>query len=174
MKLDMMNNEYKGKLITFSGLNGSGKTTQIKKLKKWLKRNGHKVFLTKQPTDFLNITQKLDEGFIVISEHYFYSYLVKLTAQNQESRICEAAKYFVKPDASFFMNLPVDMAMERAVAGLKKEKQTIDPALQKKMHDLYVEIARENGGIIVSTILPEEICFQRILLEVDKLLSEGE
>ena len=49
----MLNNEFAGKLITFCGLDGCGKTTQIKRLAKWLEENGHKVYLTKQPTDFV-------------------------------------------------------------------------------------------------------------------------
>lgn len=49
----MMKQIYKGKLITFCGLDGCGKTTQIKKLTTYLEENGHKIFLTKQPTDFI-------------------------------------------------------------------------------------------------------------------------
>ena len=53
MKLEMLNNEFEGKLITFCGLDGCGKTTQIRRLVKWLEDNGYKVYLTKQPTDFV-------------------------------------------------------------------------------------------------------------------------
>ena len=53
MKLQMRENEYSGKLITFCGLDGCGKTTQIKLLAKYLEEKGNQVFLTKQPTDFV-------------------------------------------------------------------------------------------------------------------------
>lgn len=39
-----------GILITFCGLDGCGKTTQISKLQKYLENLGNNVFLTKQPT----------------------------------------------------------------------------------------------------------------------------
>jgi dTMP kinase len=39
----------RGLLITLEGLDGSGKTTQIKRLAAWLQRRGHAPILTRQP-----------------------------------------------------------------------------------------------------------------------------
>ena len=50
-KLRMKLNKTNGKLITFCGLDGCGKTTMIKKLMWDLKCDN--VFLTKQPTDYV-------------------------------------------------------------------------------------------------------------------------
>ena len=38
-----------GKLITFEGLDGCGKSTQLEKAKKWLTLKGFEVLKTKQP-----------------------------------------------------------------------------------------------------------------------------
>ena len=38
-----------GKLITFEGLDGCGKSTQLEKTKKWLNLQGYKVLKTQQP-----------------------------------------------------------------------------------------------------------------------------
>jgi dTMP kinase len=39
----------RGFFITFEGLDGSGKTTQINHLAAWLKKRGHSVIITRQP-----------------------------------------------------------------------------------------------------------------------------
>ena len=38
-----------GKFITFEGADGSGKTTQIEKIKEYLEKQGHKCLLTREP-----------------------------------------------------------------------------------------------------------------------------
>ncbi len=210
MKLEMIKNEFEGKLITFCGLDGCGKTTQIKRLVKWLEERGHKVYLVKQLIDFeieseifttymdstdhddyddravsllcvsdrveqsnRVISQKLKEGYIVISDRYYYSCLANLIARGFEEDMCiyEIAKSIRKPDISFFLNVPVEVAASRVRERLEEKDRYIDVELQKKLHDLYLSIARDNQGVVVSTILPEDSCFERILLEVKKVVG---
>ena len=49
MKLEMLKNEFEGKLITFCGLDGCGKTTQLMLLAKYLKSKGLEVVVTREP-----------------------------------------------------------------------------------------------------------------------------
>lgn len=51
-KLKMKTNKSTGKLITFCGLDGCGKTTMIKRIVEELNPN-HEIMLTKEPTDFV-------------------------------------------------------------------------------------------------------------------------
>ena len=53
MKLEMYNVKSNGKLITFCGLDGCGKSTQISHVYNWLSSMGYDIFLTKQPTDLI-------------------------------------------------------------------------------------------------------------------------
>ena len=48
--IDFRRNPYKGLYIAFEGIDGSGKTTQAKILKKYLEEKNKNVVLTKEPT----------------------------------------------------------------------------------------------------------------------------
>jgi len=50
--MNMRENQTNGKLITFCGLDGCGKTTMIRRLMSELEKE-HQVFMTKQPTAFV-------------------------------------------------------------------------------------------------------------------------
>lgn len=210
MKLEMQENKLEGKLITFCGLDGCGKSTQIKRLADLLENKGYKVYLTKQPTDFVRkseifrtymdspthdafdyralsllcasdrvqhtnrvIAEKIKEGYIVISDRYFYSCLANLIARGFEDDtwIYDIAKSILKPDVAFFLTVPVEEAIRRVKERPEEKDRYIDVPLQKKLHDLYVAIARENNGIIISTLLSEDTCCKRIEFEVNKLLE---
>lgn len=210
MKLEMLNNEFKGKLITFCGLDGCGKTTQVNLLVKWLEKNGHKVYVTKQPTDFVRksnifrtymdspkhddydyralsllcaadrvqhsnriIAQKLKEGYIVISDRYFYSCLANLIARGfkDDKWIYEIAKYILKPDLPFFLNVPIEKAIERVRERPEEKYRYIDVELQTELHDLYLEISKQNHGVLINTTLSENECFEKIVSEVKKVVN---
>ncbi|MBI9048101.1 MAG: dTMP kinase [Anaerolineaceae bacterium] len=52
--------DYKGKLIVVEGIDGSGKSTQIDLLYKWLKSKGHSVFFTEwNSSRLVNSTSRL-------------------------------------------------------------------------------------------------------------------
>lgn len=46
----MISNKYPGKFIVFEGLDGSGQSTQVGLLAKFLENRGYKVLATKEPT----------------------------------------------------------------------------------------------------------------------------
>lgn len=209
MKLKMFNNEFNGKLITFCGLDGCGKTTQIQKLKEWLEKNEYKTFVTKQPTDAVReslifrayadnqnyadfdyralslfcasdriqhsnrvIAQKLQEGYVVISDRYFYSCLANLIARGygSDTWIYEISACIPKPDLALFLDVPVDVAIARVKERPAERNRPVDGLFQEKLHDLYINIAQENDGVLISTLLSEETCFENILSEVEKIV----
>lgn len=207
MKLQMRENEYSGKLITFCGLDGCGKTTQIKLLTQYLEEKGDQVFLTKQPTDFVRkseifrtymdmpnhdsfdyralsllcasdrvqhsnlvITEKLKEGYTVISDRYFYSCLANLKARGyeQDNWIYEIAKSIPKPDVAFFLDIDVDTAIKRVRSRIDEKDRYIDVPLQHGLRKQYLTIAKENNGTVISTVNTEKQCFETIRREVEK------
>lgn len=50
--LEFRIHKYPGKLIAIEGIDGSGKTTQVKRIAKELEKKGYKTFATKEPTDY--------------------------------------------------------------------------------------------------------------------------
>ncbi len=209
MKLDMMDNLSTGKLITFCGLDGCGKTTQIRRLQQHLEGKGYKVYLTKQPTDFVRnseifrnymdtpshdefdyralsllcasdrvqhsnrvINRRLEEGYVVISDRYFYSCLANLIARGyeQDGWIYEVARSIRRPDVAFFLDIDVDIAVRRVRSRKEEKDRFIDLPLQHRLREQYLRIAGENHGVIISTSQTEEACFQLVAAEVDKVV----
>lgn len=71
-KLNMRPNDTQGKLITFCGLDGCGKTTMLTILKEQLEKK-YNVFLTKQPTDFVR-NSDIFRTYMDSPDHSAYDY----------------------------------------------------------------------------------------------------
>lgn len=201
MKLTMKECQYNGKLITFCGLDGCGKTTLINMLEKYLNEMNMPVMLTKQPTNEVRnskifrtymdkedhkgyeylalslsaaadriqhanqvVLPALKEGEIIISNRYFYSCLANLQARGYEKDlwIYEVATHIPKPDLSFFLDIDVETAVSRVRQRKKERNRYIDMDLQHKLRENYLQIAKENNGIIVSTSDTPEVTFDII------------
>lgn len=70
--LEMRANNTHGLLITFCGLDGSGKTTMLNRLKSDLEFR-HKVFVTKQPTEFVRHSD-IFRAYMDCPDHSAYDY----------------------------------------------------------------------------------------------------
>lgn len=189
-ELCMEKHRSSGKLITFCGLDGCGKTTMIEMLKTKLEDDHNKVLVTKQPTSFMRKTDifrnymdscdhssyeyrslslmaaadrlqhsknvilpALKEGFIVISDRYFYSCLANLRARGyyEDTWIYEIAKDIPMPDFSFFLDVPVRTAVKRVRSRPQEKDRYIDMDLQYRLRREYVNICNENKGFLIDS-----------------------
>ncbi|MCL5019062.1 MAG: dTMP kinase [Patescibacteria group bacterium] len=91
--LDFKRNIYLGKFIVFEGIDGSGKTVETHLLAKELKKQGKKVFLTKNPTDspLGKFIRKMLQGKISIPLVSF-QYIFSADRQIQQLDIVEHLK----------------------------------------------------------------------------------
>ena len=199
-KLNMRENQTPGFLITFCGLDGSGKTTIMHRLIDGLEKK-HKIFVTKQPTDMVRNTEifrtymdspmhdafdyrslsllaasdrlqhvnkviepKMKAGQIVLSDRYFYSCLSNLRARgfHEDEWIYDVAKSVIKPDLAFFFDVPVEEAVARVRQRPEEKNRYIDPSLQEKLREEYINICKANNGILVSTIESEKVCYELV------------
>lgn len=53
LDIDFRRNQYKGNYIAIEGIDGSGKSTQLHRLKSWFEENGKAVLLSSEPKDDL-------------------------------------------------------------------------------------------------------------------------
>jgi dTMP kinase len=159
----------KNMFIAFEGIDGSGKSTQVKRLAERLEKAGHKVFITVEPTnspigtiirnvftgkfeadhrviaglfvaDRLNhllgrdddgILKKLEEGYTVITDRYYFSSYAYQGAHMPLDWVIEAHSLsagLLRPDLNIFIDIPPEISMERIRAGRNSTElyETID------------------------------------------------
>lgn len=195
MKLNLRPNAHPGCLISFCGLDGCGKTTQISLLKEFLENQGIMPVLTKQPTESVRqtdifrtymdnpnhtmydyralsllcasdrlqhtnkeIVPRLQQGDTIISDRYFYSCIANLHARGytEDRWIYEIAEHIIKPDIAFFLDTEVETAVARVRSRESEKNKYIDMDLQYRLREKYMEIAADNGGIVIGAGLSVE------------------
>jgi dTMP kinase len=147
----------KNVFIAFEGIDGSGKTTQVKMLAQRLMESGHKVHATSEPTDspigkmirsvfrhdmkadhrtiaglfvadrlhhLLNetdgIMKKLEEGYTVITDRYYFSSYAYHSVHMPMQWVIESnamSASILRPDLNVFIDVTPENAMKRIQAG---------------------------------------------------------
>lgn len=147
----------KNLFIAFEGIDGSGKSTQVKLLTDSLKKSGHKVYSTCEPTDspigsvirnifkhrieadhrviaglfvadrldhLLNktngILKKLEEGYTVITDRYYFSSYAYQGVHMPLDWVIEANSLsadLLRPDLNIYIDVSPDISMKRLTNG---------------------------------------------------------
>lgn len=192
MMLKMKTNQYPGKLITFCGIDGCGKTTQIYNLKNFIEQQNKRVFLAEQSAGLVKeseilrafmdtpeydalddkalysdrvIAKHLADGDIVISDMSFYSYLADLLARcyTDDIWIYEITKMILKPDIAFFLDVNVETAVNRVWQREGEKIKYIDMDYKYTLRSEFLKLAKENDGIIIATECSVNNSFSDIL-----------
>ena len=116
----------------------------------------------------------LKNGETVISDRYFYSCLANLRARGftEDSWIYEISRFVPRPDIAFFLDVPVKTAIQRVRQRPDEKNRYVDIELQFRLRQEYLDIAKNNGGIIVSTNQPYQNSFAEVKQHIDWLISE--
>lgn len=120
------------------------------------------------------VEPQMAQGKIVISDRYFYSCLANLRARGFENDqwIYEIAESVVKPDVSFFFDVPVETAVKRVRSRIEEKDRYIDMELQYKLRDEYIKICRANSGVLISTEMPIADCYAIVKREVERVMNK--
>ncbi len=190
----------KGFLISFEGIDGSGKSTQARKLYEFLKEEGYEVSLYRDPgstplaeqireliidyamdpiTELLlfesarsslvweKIFPDLSSGKIVIVDRFIdsttayqgYGREINLGTVSILNHIATRGR---KPDLTFILNLPLELALQR----LKGQKTKFEePNYLKRVRDGYLQIfysEKERDIRLIDASGSEEEVFEEI------------
>jgi dTMP kinase len=190
----------KGFLISFEGIDGSGKSTQARKLYEFLKEEGYEVSLYRDPgstplaeqiremiinytmdpiTELLlfesarsslvweKIFPDLTNGKIVIVDRFIdsttayqgYGREINLGTVSILNHIATRGR---KPDLTFILNLPLELALQR----LKEQKTKFEePNYLKRVRDGYLRIfyfEKERDIRLIDASRSEEEVFEEI------------
>jgi thymidylate kinase len=190
----------KGFLISFEGIDGSGKSTQARKLYEFLKEEGYEVSLYRDPgstplaerireviinyamdpiTELLlfesarsslvweKIFPDLTSGKIVIIDRFIdsttayqgYGREINLGTVSILNHIATRGR---KPDLTFILNLPLELALQR----LKEQKTKFEePNYLKRVRDGYLQIfysEKERDIRLIDASRSEEEVFEEI------------
>lgn len=147
---------YPGRLIAVEGIDGSGKSTQLKLLERWLRARGYPVHFTEwnssrlvrtsmrrgkrrnlltpstfsllHAVDFADrfiyqILPPLRAGMIVLADRYVYTAFARDVARGVHPDWVRGVYRFApRPDLTFFFRVPIDVSLERLLAGRAKLK----------------------------------------------------
>lgn len=91
--IDFKRNVYPGRFIVVEGIDGSGKTTQAKRLVEELQKNGKKTIYTTEPTDgpIGQLIRKILKGEVKVARSSF-QYLFSADRANHEGEIVQQLK----------------------------------------------------------------------------------
>lgn len=210
-ELRMKPHNTEGKLITFCGLDGCGKSSMIKMMTEAFTERGIEFIVTKQPTEAMRNTQifrtfmdcpdnsayeyrslslmaaadriqhvnkvilpALKKGKTVICDRYFYSCIANLRARGyiHDEWIYEISESILKPDAAFFLDVPVETAVRRVRTRPSEKDRYIDMSLQHLLRNEYKEICNTNHGILVRSDNDIEHTFATIKNCIYEFLGE--
>ena len=121
------------------------------------------------------ILPRLTKGQVILSDRYFYSCLANLRARGYtgDAWIYEVARSIPKPDLAVFLDVPVDTAVSRVRARPEEKERFIDMPLQYRLRDQYIQIAHENGALLLDNTKSPEKTLETILSAIIERMSVG-
>lgn len=173
----------RGKLVTFEGIEASGKTTLSRMLFEWLRDNGYDAVFTRDPGGtqigekirkiLLDVSHEVDSlteaflyaaarrqlvvevirpalqrGSLVVCDRFSDSYLAyqgygRCLSLNLVEFLNETATGGIKPDLTFLIDVPVEVAFSRKKEFDRLERE--NAKFHERVRTAFLRIAEENS-----------------------------
>src|SRR5712671_6891364 len=124
---------YPGALIVVEGTDGSGKSTQLYLLKRWLAIGGYRLqtpttFSLLHAADFADRCERqimplLQGDYLVLADRYIYTAFARDASRGCPARWLRNLYRFAPiPDITFYFRAPLDIAVHRILSGRPRLK----------------------------------------------------
>jgi dTMP kinase len=202
----------KNLFIAFEGIDGSGKSVQVKFLADSLEKAGHKVYSTFEPTDSRigamikdifkhkmeadhrviaglyvadrldhllsktnGILKKLEEGFTVITDRYYFSSYAYQGTHMSMDWVIEANSLsagLLRPDLNIYIDISPDIAITRINNGrssteLYETKENLQQ-VREKYFEAFEKLKAKEALFITDGNRPAELIAEDIWQEVSR------
>ncbi|MBK6543690.1 MAG: dTMP kinase [Saprospiraceae bacterium] len=205
----------KNLFIAFEGIDGSGKSTQAKRLARLLENAGHKVYSTFEPTDnpigkmirdifnhkmeadhrtiaglfvadrldhLLNksngILKKLDEGYTVITDRYYfssYAYHGTHMAMDWVIQANALSAELLRPNLNIYIDISPEISMQRIQSGRNSTElyETLENLrnVREKYIEAFEKLKTQEQIFIVDGNQSPEIIGQNIWIKLNTLIG---
>lgn len=203
----------KNYFIAFEGIDGSGKSTQVKLLTEKLQQEGHKVYTTSEPTDsaigslirnifrgkleadhktiaalyladrlehLLNktngILKKMEEGFSVITDRYYFSSYAYHGTHMSLDWVIEANSLcadLLRPDLTIFIDVPTEICMKRLAADrdmmeLYESLENLNK-VREKYFESFEKLREVESVFITNGNRPLDVIFNDVWNEIGRI-----
>lgn len=117
------------------------------------------------------IRPSLEEGKIVITGRYVHSSFAYQTARGLSlDWVKNINKPAIEPDLTIFIDIPPKIGLERMNSSRKPDKFDQNLELQKKVRNMYKQLAEKKNMPIIDGTMPKEKVQEKIRNEVGKIL----
>ncbi len=116
----------------------------------------------------ITVLPQLEQGKVVISDRYFYSCIANLHARGytNDRWIIDVSRYIPRPDLSFFLDVPVELAVQRVRDRPDEKNRYIDMDLQYRLRHEYIKLCKQNKGILIDSTKDSEQTFTQIIKKI--------
>src|SRR6266850_5788783 len=112
---------YPGALIVVEGTDGSGKSTQLYLLKRWLEIGGYRLHFADRCER--QIMPLLQGDYLVLADRYVYTAFARDGARGCPQKwLRNLYRFAPVPDITFYFRAPLDVAVQRILSGRPKLK----------------------------------------------------